>query len=74
MSNAASADRRVLKDSSIKFFASFSITCQKKSQEKSPYDLRVILQKNEMARKEKNKTNQCPEQDFHCALVEVVSS
>lgn len=30
MSNAASADRSVLKDSSIIFFASFSITCQKK--------------------------------------------
>lgn len=35
MSNAASADRSVLKDSSIKFFASFSITCQNKTTKKS---------------------------------------
>jgi hypothetical protein len=30
MSKAASAERSVLKDSSMKFLASFSITCQKK--------------------------------------------
>lgn len=51
MSNAASADRSVLKDSSIIFFASFSITCQKRKKSKKATNkpsLRVpvtILQK-----------------------------
>lgn len=49
MSNAASADRRVLKDSSIKCFASFSITCQKKKKVKKLSPV-IILQEKKRAR------------------------
>lgn len=43
MSNAASADRRDLKDSSIKFFASFSIICQKKKSQENILHAPVII-------------------------------
>ena len=75
ISNAASADRSVLKDSSIKFFASFSITWQKqtkKSQEKKLLGPCNCPTKSKMSRKKQNKPNQYLEKDFHCTLVEAI--
>lgn len=76
ISNAASADRSVLKDSSIKFFASFSITCQKQTKTKKPRKKPLgpcnYPTKSKMSRKKQNKPNRYLEKDFHCTLVEAI--
>jgi hypothetical protein len=51
MSNAASAERSVLKDSSIKFFASFSITYKKILKVKIKIKIPVIILQEQSSQK-----------------------